>query len=64
MSDLSYLEKLLDGAGVKWKLLGDVAFFDIANRGRKPVKVSLRVLGETPYYGCKQCSRLRRGSYS
>lgn len=51
MSELSYLEKLLDGAEVEWKLLGDVSFFEIANSGRKPVKASLRVVGKTPYYG-------------
>ena len=26
-------------------------FFEIANRGRRPVKASLRIPGETPYYG-------------
>lgn len=51
MSELNYLEKLLDGAGVEWKLLGDASFFEIANSGRKPVKASLRVVGKTPYYG-------------
>jgi type I restriction enzyme, S subunit len=51
MSDLSYLEKLLDGAAVEWVPLGDENFFDVANRGRKPVKASLRISGKTPYYG-------------
>lgn len=51
MSELSYLEKLLDGVDVEWKLLGDASFFEIANNGRKPVKSSLRVAGKTPYYG-------------
>ena len=51
MSELSYLEKLLDGVAVEWKLLGDSSFFEIANNGRKPVKSSLRVSGKTPYYG-------------
>ncbi|MCJ6183533.1 restriction endonuclease subunit S [Klebsiella pneumoniae] len=51
MSELSYLEKLLDGVAVGWKLLGDSSFFEIANNGRKPVKSSLRVSGKTPYYG-------------
>ncbi|EOX8369621.1 restriction endonuclease subunit S [Salmonella bongori] len=48
---MSYLEKLLDGAEVEWKFLGDASFFEIANNGRKPVKSSLRVAGKTPYYG-------------
>lgn len=51
MSELSYLEKLLDGVAVEWKILGDSSFFEIANNGRKPVKSSLRVSGKTPYYG-------------
>jgi type I restriction enzyme S subunit len=51
MSELSYLEKLLDGVDVEWKLLGDASFFEIANNGRKPVKSSLRIAGKTPYYG-------------
>lgn len=51
MSGMSYLEKLLDGAEVEWKFLGDASFFEIANNGRKPVKSSLRVAGKTPYYG-------------
>lgn len=51
MNKLSYLEKLLDGVEVEWKLLGDDLFFEIANNGRKPVKSSLRVAGITPYYG-------------
>ncbi|HIA7338965.1 TPA: restriction endonuclease subunit S, partial [Escherichia coli] len=46
-----YLEKLLDGVEVEWKLLGDASFFEIANNGRKPVKSSLRIAGKTPYYG-------------
>ncbi|GJL96833.1 MAG: putative type I restriction enzyme specificity protein [Hyphobacterium sp.] len=51
MSDLGFLVNLLDGAEVEWKPLGDEDFFEIANRGRKPVKSSLRVAGDTPYYG-------------
>ncbi|HDS5359103.1 TPA: restriction endonuclease subunit S [Enterobacter roggenkampii] len=51
MSELNYLEKLLDGIDVEWKLLGDASFFEIANNGRKPVKSSLRIAGKTPYYG-------------
>ena len=51
MSDRGFVEKLLDGASVEWKLLGDEDFFEVANRGRRPVKASLRVAGPTPYYG-------------
>ena len=51
MSDLGFLEKLLDGSDVEWVPLGDEDFFEVANKGRKPVKASLRVVGETPYYG-------------
>lgn len=51
MSELSYMEKLLDGVEVEWKALGDEDFVEIANSGRKPVKSSLRVPGKTPYYG-------------
>ncbi|EOI7389711.1 restriction endonuclease subunit S [Yersinia enterocolitica] len=51
MSELNYLEKLLDGVDVEWKPLGDASFFEIANNGRKPVKSSLRIAGKTPYYG-------------
>lgn len=51
MSQLSYIEKLLDGAEVEWVPLGDKHFFEIANSSRKPVKASLRKPGETPYYG-------------
>ncbi|HBY5717513.1 MULTISPECIES: restriction endonuclease subunit S [Klebsiella pneumoniae complex] len=46
-----YLEKLLDGVEVEWRNLGDTSLFEIANNGRKPVKASLRIAGETPYYG-------------
>ncbi|HAT8997719.1 TPA: restriction endonuclease subunit S [Legionella pneumophila subsp. pneumophila] len=51
MSDMSYMEKLLDGVEVEWKALGDDDFVEVANNGRKPVKASLRVAGKTPYYG-------------
>lgn len=51
MSNLSFMEKLLDGVEVEWKALGDDDFFEVANSGRKPVKASLRVAGTTPYYG-------------
>ncbi len=45
------MEKLLDWVDVEWKKLGDEEFFEIANKGRKPVRASLRIEGETPYYG-------------
>lgn len=51
MSDLGFLEKLLDGAGAEWLPIGDEDYFEIANGGRRPVKSSLRVAGDTPYYG-------------
>ncbi|RJS92314.1 restriction endonuclease subunit S [Salinisphaera sp. Q1T1-3] len=47
----AFLERLLDGADVEWVPLGNDQFFEIANRGRRPVNASLRVPGETPYYG-------------
>lgn len=45
----TFLEKLLDGAEVEWKPLDKVA--NIVNNARKPVKSSLRVSGNIPYYG-------------
>ncbi|MBN6081222.1 restriction endonuclease subunit S [Aggregatibacter actinomycetemcomitans] len=45
----TFLDKLLDGAEVKWKPLEQVVH--IANNARKPVKSSLRVAGNIPYYG-------------
>ena len=45
----TFLEKLLDGAEVKWMPLDEVA--NIANNARKPVKSSLRISGNIPYYG-------------
>ena len=51
MSSLDFLDKLLNGAEVEWKSLGDERFFEIANSGRKPVKASLRQPGNTPYFG-------------
>lgn len=52
MSSMDFMEKLLGGVvEVEWKSLGDDDFFEIANSSRKPVKASLRALGETPYYG-------------
>ena len=44
-----FLEKLLDGAKLEWKPLDEVA--NIANNARKPVKSSLRISGNIPYYG-------------
>lgn len=51
MSNLSFMEKLLDGVEVEWVELGNLKFFEIANSARKPVKASLRISGQTPYYG-------------
>lgn len=51
MIGVNFLEKLLDGVAVEWIPLGDESFFEIANSGREPVKASLRVSGEIPYYG-------------
>ncbi|EGT75327.1 restriction endonuclease subunit S [Haemophilus haemolyticus] len=45
----TFLDKLLDGAEVKWMPLNEVA--NIANNARKPVKSSLRISGNIPYYG-------------
>lgn len=45
----TFLEKLLDGSEVEWKPLDEVA--NIVNNARKPVKSSLRVSGNIPYYG-------------
>jgi len=51
MNHTNFMEKLLDRVEVEWKTLEDEDFVEIANRGRKPVKSSLRVIGKTPYYG-------------
>jgi type I restriction enzyme S subunit len=51
ISELSFMEQLLDGEEVKWKALGDKDYFEIANGGRKPVKASLRIPVKIPYYG-------------
>ena len=51
MSSMNFMEKLLGGAEVEWRVLGDERFVEIANSGRTPVKASLRVSGKTPYYG-------------
>lgn len=47
----SFLEKLLNGAGVEWTALGDERYVEVANAARRPIKASLRVAGTTPYYG-------------
>ncbi|WP_318989165.1 restriction endonuclease subunit S [Methylophaga sp.] len=48
---MRFMEKLLDGVDIEWKVLGDSNFIEVANSGRKPVKASLREAGSTPYYG-------------
>src|SRR5690554_5592329 len=48
---MEFIEKLLDGEQVEWVALGNTEYFEIANGGRKPVKASLRITGDTPYYG-------------
>ncbi|MDJ1761198.1 restriction endonuclease subunit S [Salmonella enterica] len=47
MSELSYLEKLLDGVEVEWKSLGDVVNFQ---RGRRLVKSQLETRGKYAVY--------------
>lgn len=47
MSELSYLEKLLDGAEVEWKSLGDVVDLQ---RGRRLVKSQLETSGKYAVY--------------
>lgn len=51
MSNVGFMNRLLDGAEVEWATLGNENLVEVANRGRKPVKASLRVPGPTPYYG-------------
>src|ERR1039458_2569814 len=51
MNSMNFLDKLLDGVAVEWTGLGDERFVEVANAARRPVKASLRVSGETPYYG-------------
>ena len=51
MSSVDFLEKLLNGAEVEWKKLGDEQFIEISNNERRPVKASLRSSGKVPYYG-------------
>lgn len=49
MNNNAFLEKLLQGTKVEWKTLGEVC--EIADNARKPVKASLRISGNIPYYG-------------
>ena len=43
------IEKLLNGAEVEWKPLGEIV--KIADNARRPIKAELRKAGATPYYG-------------
>ena len=45
------IKELLDGVEVEWTTLADDNFIEIANKGRKPVKASLQISGNIPYYG-------------
>ncbi|MEK9101686.1 restriction endonuclease subunit S [Escherichia coli] len=47
MSEMSYLEKLLDGVEIEWKSLGDVVNFQ---RGRRLVKSQLETRGKYAVY--------------
>ncbi|MFN9176569.1 MAG: restriction endonuclease subunit S, partial [Synechocystis sp.] len=49
MSGLNFLERLLDGAAVEWKPLGELA--ENLDFMRKPVTSGLRDSGKIPYYG-------------
>ncbi len=51
MSEMSFLDKLLDGVRVQWTSLGDERFVEVANAARRPVKAGLRISGAVPYYG-------------
>lgn len=51
MSSVDFMQKLLDGVTVEWTVLGDERFIEVANAARRPVKASLRVAGDIPYYG-------------
>lgn len=56
-----YLQRLLNGApdqheklksnSVIWSFIGDENYVSIDNNRRKPIKSSLRIAGDTPYYG-------------
>ena len=50
------IKELLSGVAIEWKKLGDNDFFEITNKGRKPVKASLRIQGNNPYYGANNMS--------
>lgn len=49
MSELSYMDKLLDGVEVEWKMLSELA--DNLDSMRKPIAGGLRESGSIPYYG-------------
>ena len=49
MSNMSFMEKLLEGVEVEWKPLGKVA--ENLDSLRKPITSGLREPGEIPYYG-------------
>lgn len=53
------ITKLLKGASVEWKPLGQVVF--IANNARKPIKASLRSAGQIPYYGANNIQDFVKG---
>lgn len=58
---MSYLERLLKDVDVEWTVLGNENYVEIANSGRKPVKASLRVAGEIPYYGANNIQDYVKG---
>lgn len=58
---MSYLDKLLEGVEVEWTTLGDENFVEVANKGRKPVKSSLRIPGDVPYYGANNIQDYVKG---
>ncbi|MBN1005453.1 restriction endonuclease subunit S [Amphritea pacifica] len=49
MSNISFMEKLLDGIEVEWLALGGLA--ENLDSMRKPITSGLRESGEIPYYG-------------
>ncbi|HEY6530040.1 MAG TPA: restriction endonuclease subunit S [Cellvibrionaceae bacterium] len=49
MNNLSFMEKMLDGVEVEWKVLGGLA--ENLDSMRKPITSGLREPGEIPYYG-------------
>ncbi|MCW7762231.1 restriction endonuclease subunit S [Photorhabdus luminescens] len=61
MSNLSFMEKMLEGVEVEWSVLGNEDFVEVANTGRKPVKASLRLSGKTPYYGANNIQDYVKG---